>query len=176
MISKPKGISKHLLDEKTVSRFWEKVDISSDDACWEWNASYAKRGGYGQFMTSTNNKRTLIKAHRFAYFIANPDSDMDGLVCHKCDNPKCCNPSHLYLGDYKTNSQDSVRRGRAKHCVMTSELAPARKLSWKDVENIRTSSLRVKELVALYGVSAQTIWCIRKGKTWNRPNMKIMTS
>lgn len=86
-----------------MKRFWSKVDIKNDDECWEWKAAkYGKYAGYGYFWLDDRMQR----AHRVAYKLTYGDFDESKLICHKCDNPGCCNPKHLYIGDKGTNATD----------------------------------------------------------------------
>lgn len=101
-----------LLDEKAEKRFWKNVDRRGEDECWEWRRCCTE-GGYGQFNL---NKRMEI-ASRVAWTIANgliPElfEGLPTFICHKCGNPKCCNPGHLFLGNPKINLKDSSIKGR----------------------------------------------------------------
>ena len=91
-----------------IEDFWKKVDKTSNpNGCWEWIASLNRPNGYGQF--GFNDK--IWKAHRFSakYF---GNMDIDNLyVCHKCDNPKCVNPDHLYVGTQFDNMKDRSAKG-----------------------------------------------------------------
>lgn len=94
------------LSEKQKQLFWPKVDMTGD--CWIWTAGKLP-SGYGRYLNHF--------AHRVAYEITHGPIP-DGLhVCHKCDNPSCCNPAHLFAGTAKDNMQDRERKGRGKGSV-----------------------------------------------------------
>jgi len=87
--------------------FWSKVQKS--DWCWEWRG-HLNTPGYGYFLC----RAQVIPAHRFSWELANQSAIPDGLsVCHKCDNPKCVRPEHLFIGTHKENMLDMCRKGRA---------------------------------------------------------------
>ena len=102
-----------ILNEKELIRFWSYTKKKSIDECWEWN-SYKSSGGYGGFYL--HNKQ--MKAHRVSWIIHNgpiPETDSNGnriCVCHKCDNPSCVNPNHLFLGTDLDNMKDRDNKGR----------------------------------------------------------------
>ena len=89
-------------------RFNNKYEINQQNDCWEWQYS-TNNIGYGMFRWAKGIMRT---AHRVSYemFIGPIPKGM--CVCHKCDNPKCVNPDHLWLGTVKQNMQDKVLKGR----------------------------------------------------------------
>jgi len=93
-------------------RFFLKVEIGKPNDCWPFVAGKLK-SGYGQLHVGKKN----IRAHRFAWSMANGDLADDLVVCHKCDNKECCNPNHLFVGTQKDNMADysqKVQSGRAK--------------------------------------------------------------
>lgn len=133
-------------------RFQQKIDSSGD--CWEWTGSTLNNSGYGQFKVGAKNQL----AHRVAYTFRN-GSVPDGLdVLHKCDNPKCVNPDHLFIGSHKDNMVDKTKKGRTP-----SKLKPA------DIPIIRALLADKKSLCSiakLYGVSHNTIGDIKHRITW----------
>jgi len=89
-----------------VERFWAKVDRRGPDDCWEWQAS--KMRGYGEVWFGGRHQ----KAHRVAYELGNSPIP-DGMhVCHRCDNPSCCNPAHLFGGTHADNMRDCREKRR----------------------------------------------------------------
>jgi len=92
-----------------ADRFWEKVDTSRE--CWEWTGS--KRPlGYGQMGIPGTNRP--VGAHRISWELHFGPIPDDMFVCHRCDNPKCVRPDHLFLGTPTDNVRDMVAKGRHK--------------------------------------------------------------
>lgn len=90
-----------------LKRFWSKVDKSSPSSCWVWKACKNQKG-YGQVRV----KKQAYLAHRFAYELAFGPIPPTMNVLHKCDNPSCVNPDHLFLGTLTDNNQDMCQKGR----------------------------------------------------------------
>lgn len=86
--------------------------IKNKNGCWEWTLSRAQ--GYGKFM---NKQRKRVMAHRESYKAFIGEIPKGLLVCHSCDNRLCINPDHLFLGTYKDNMDDMVKKGRNNYVV-----------------------------------------------------------
>lgn len=91
----------------SAGRFWARVDRRGPDECWEWTG-YRLRLGYGRL---TYHGRTTA-AHRLAYAFAHGPIPEGLFICHRCDNPPCCNPAHLFLGTVADNNADMRAKGR----------------------------------------------------------------
>lgn len=105
--SRPDQNSEHYCS--LACRFWSKVDKSAGvDACWPWTAKSKHKAGYG--VISVDGKRNV--SHRVAWELARGEIPPGMHVCHKCDNPPCCNPSHYFLGTPADNVLDMVDKGR----------------------------------------------------------------
>ena len=112
-------------------RFLSKV--KKTDNCWLWTGS-KQHNGYGRMHLIIDGKRTMQQAHRIAWSIHHRLPILDGLwVLHRCDNPPCVNPEHLFLGTRSDNMQDASRKGRIPrragksrqtHCIRGHAFTP----------------------------------------------------
>lgn len=144
------------LSRQQVELFWSHIDRSESDKCWPW-LKFLDKMGYGQ--CSING--TCFYSHRVSFTLVNGPIP-DGLcVLHKCDNPKCNNPGHLFLGTRTDNSKDKMAKGRHR-C--------GRKLNVEKVLKIRESYSRggvtQDGLAAEHGVCQAVIWKIVRRKSW----------
>ena len=110
---------------QSINKFWAKVDKSGE--CWEWTAS-KRHKGYGQTRFMGRGGR---KAHRVAWEITNGEIPNGLFVLHKCDNPGCVNPGHLFLGTNRSNIDDMLSKGRQGR-KLTKEQATAIKIARKN--------------------------------------------
>lgn len=103
----------HDAPEPVGPRFWQRVDTSGGPgACWEWTAGRLPLG-YGVIhVTLAPGERRTLKAHRVAWELHNGPIPEGLVVCHRCDNPPCCNPAHLFVGTLSDNAKDAAAKGR----------------------------------------------------------------
>ena len=151
------------MTKNTPEKFWARVNQSQDvTACWEWTG-HCGRGGYG-----TAYFGGWRSAHRVAFELTY--GGLPKLVCHRCDNRKCCNPNHLFGGTHKDNTQDARRKGRLKRVkILVGEQTSAAKLKEHEVlEIIATPFYKgvLQFLSKKFNISPQTVCCIRKGRIW----------
>ncbi len=154
--------------QNILVRFWKLVDIRNGP-CWGW-IGYKNKKGYGCFKVD----KKVLKAHRFSYmkYIGPIPSGL--CVCHKCDNPSCVNPNHLFVGTNHDNIIDKVNKKRCAKGEKHSRL----KLTWKQVKEIRLTFIkrdRIFGSIALskkYNVNSSTILRIINGTIWKTQEEK----
>jgi hypothetical protein len=139
--------------------------VITDNECWEWQGAKDPKG-YGFVKRDKRN----LKAHRYAYELANGPIPDGLMVCHTCDNPSCCNPSHLWLGTNRDNILDAVRKGRHRSNVPSGERHPLSKLTDEHVREIRaaygTQAYSHTAFAKRFGVDPSTIGRVARGAQW----------
>jgi hypothetical protein len=132
--------------------------------CWLWTASVDQKG-YGQFAMKPAHKRPL-KAHRVAWEIYRGQVPDELCVLHKCDQPACVNPDHLWLGTVADNNHDMFEKGRSAPPRVAGEAHGRAKLTLEDVEAIRADKRHQRTIARDYGVSKSQIGNIKRAENW----------
>jgi hypothetical protein len=146
----------------TQDRFFKFVVKKGPNDCWLWSG-VKDTSGYGKF--SLYAKR--VGSHRFSYELATNQKIPSGMVVmHKCDNPKCVNPSHLSIGTHKENTQDMIAKGRKRVVAPKGEGNGKSLLNEEQVRTIRTSKLSHAAMARELGVSPNCVRGVRTGRTW----------
>jgi hypothetical protein len=153
-----------------ATRFWERLQPGDPGDCWEWPGSRSP-AGYGYVTIERKGHR----AHRLAYRLAKGAIPAGLFVCHRCDNPPCCNPAHLFLGTHTDNVRDCRDKGRLKpppwknrkHTARGERQGSAR-LTEQAVRDIKRLLPHEGDtaIARRYGVSRRSIRFIRTGETW----------
>ena len=166
-MSGKKGMTQKILRGSGIlntkeNNFYKYLNIPNNkDECMEWTGA-KHTFGYGIF-------RKHILAHRFSYqhFIGGIGNGMS--VLHKCDNPACVNPDHLFLGNQKDNIQDMMNKKIGKFPGSPGERHHKHKLTRKNIEEIKDKlnlGVKQKEIAKIYSIDSSQISRINTGKTW----------
>lgn len=136
-------------------------NINNVNDCWEYTNRQDKYR-YGEIIVGgRTGKHKLV--HRLMYKHFNGVIPEGKLVLHRCDNPPCCNPAHLFLGSHQDNIDDKVKKNRAYRS--RGEKSGMHKLTTEQVKAIKEDSRSNKEMTIIYGVAKSTISMIRSGKS-----------
>lgn len=144
-------------------RYYSMISTRHDSECWRW--LHAKNeGGYGLIQIG----RTSRFAHRVSWILHRGRIPEGMCVLHRCDNPECTNPKHLFLGTHADNMRDMKEKGRGRSAI--GEESSAAKLTEKMVKEIRAKrqehGRKYKHLAKEYGVSDVAIRAVCIGRTW----------
>lgn len=135
--------------------------IKDVNGCWEWQGA-RHRQGYGNFPY----KRSVHLAHRISWKLFKGEIPINMKVCHKCDNPPCVNPDHLFLGYQKDNVNDMFKKQRKDH---KGEKHPRVKLTKQQILEIRDLLNRgiTQEIIcSKYGITNSHVGSIKHRRTW----------
>lgn len=137
-------------------KFWKRVDKSGE--CWVWIGPRHPTG-YGEFYLSG----VFWKTHRFAWAEENGPIPAGMFICHRCDNPPCVRPDHLFLGTPGDNARDRARKGRSNR---RGEGNSSAKLTVEQVKAIRIARGTQFAIARQFGISQTQVSAIRRGEAW----------
>ena len=148
------------MKRKSLIDVWKQIDIKDVDDCWNWVGRVtSSRLAYG--VIGVAGKEYVV--HRVVYAFANPgsielrapkDLSLKKFVLHKCDNRLCCNPKHLFLGNYDDNNKDAMRKGR-KGSLTEDSVSTIRYLG--------SLNLSSQEIAVAFGINKETVRRVRMG-------------
>lgn len=149
-------------------RFWRKVDLGGDHprGCWVWTGLRSALG-YGRFVEGAG---THWFAHRFAWSLVNGAPDVGKVICHRCDNPSCVNPAHLFMGTQGDNIRDAASKGRVRLPMLRGEQHPNSKATDSRVCDARrafAAGSSKAEITRMLGLSKKTVTSLLTGSTWS---------
>lgn len=145
-------------------RFWSHVDKNGPvpcpelGPCWEWTASLQEKG-YGQFhIVESVGQYKSVRAHRFAYELVYGPTDKN--ILHRCDNRKCVNARHLFVGTHTENMRDMCAKGRHRW--------PVKLVEWQVslIKLFLANERSHRQLAKQFGVGKSTIGSIATGDSW----------
>lgn len=143
-------------------RFWPKVDIKGPDECWPYKAGVDK-DGYGRFWTGSRE----VRAHSVAWSLANRKPAPHGAVfLHSCDNPPCCNPSHVSKGTHADNHRDRGRKGRSAKGEQHGRHKLTESQAVEILARYKAGGVSQRLLAEEFSVTKSSIKHILKGRNW----------
>lgn len=151
-----------MFDQAYIDRFNLKWKLE-ESGCWFWIGSKFPKG-YGQVKLPKQRKQEY--AHRISYMIHHGEI-LDGKhVCHKCDNPSCVNPDHLFLGTAHDNHMDMKQKGRHLYgernnqSILTDDAV-------RKIKQLLNDGLSQEKIARMFGVQQMQISRIKRGLRWS---------
>lgn len=151
------------LETINPERFWSKVRRGSEQQCWEWQACLAR--GYGLFRVRGALGRWRMQgAHRMAWLLTKGPIPTDLCVLHKCDNRRCANPNHLFLGTRGDNARDKAAKGRARgqwhpRSILTDDAV-------REIRKRRESGEKLTSIASDFGIAMCTVSAVALRRLW----------
>lgn len=156
--------------ESAITRINKYTNKKSVEECWEW-ISTINDNGYAKI--SIGGRQGLYaRTSRVVYYLYYGNYNEELIICHKCDNPSCVNPNHLFLGNHKDNTDDMYKKNRqSEPPVYKGEDHGNSKLTDQEVISIYNSSDTVKNIAIQYNICTLTVYRIKKGEGWKHLNL-----
>jgi hypothetical protein len=157
----PHACQVHQVHGASLLERWNAYAGDRGSGCWEWTG-HRDPNGYGRL--NVGNRPVL--AHRIAWELFRGPITTADHICHRCDNPSCVRPEHLFKGDHTLNMADKMAKKRHRYGVSRGSAHGCAKLTEEAVREIRASTLKLRELAERYGISISQVSDIRRRKTW----------
>lgn len=154
----------------TVSRVFDKVKVNVETGCWEWQG-LKDVGGYGSIGVGGRH----WKVHRLNWQMFNGQPVPEGmLVCHRCDNPPCCNPDHLFVGTHADNNADKVAKGRQARGEDTAK-SKLTDDKVREIFRLAHEGRAWRSIARGLGLDTVTIRQVLLGRTWGHLGLEPFT-
>lgn len=140
-------------------RFWEKVEKT--DGCWNWIGAKSK-AGYGQIRADGKCQYAHRAMWEKSHLLKIPEGFY---ICHRCDNPGCVNPEHLFLGTPKDNRQDSVRKGRSNKGERNGR-SRLQKTDVLEIRRLHSEGVPHEEIASKFKIVVNTVYYIVSRRLW----------
>ncbi len=151
-----------------LERLWYHIEVRGPDECWPWTSATSHPFGYGTIQTHHPIYKKLM-AHRVAYYLQTSVDPEQLNVCHRCDNPPCCNAGHLFLGTAADNRLDCVHKRRHNFGGLHGR-ALLDESKVQIIWGLYGSGISTRKIAKQFGVSRSTIQEITRGATWKHVN------
>jgi len=141
------------------------IKVNKKTNCWNW-IGFKDKDGYGKIRQGRFEKEQ--RAHRISYIIFKEDFDRSLIVCHKCDNPSCINPDHLFIGTHSINHRDMQSKNRSNYAI--GERHGRSILKKEDVltiKKMRHDNISVKKISKKFGISISYIYELLRNEKWS---------
>lgn len=146
----------------TQDRITKRIKVDPATGCWNWTGVLHQQG-YGMIRSA----RTQHLTHRASYNVFKGEIPAGMFVCHHCDNRRCVNPDHLFLGTVQDNQADMKRKDRS----VFGEKSSAAKLKEADVLQIlkyKSEGMTQRAIAKMFNVSPSLVCMVLKGAVWQR--------
>ncbi len=164
-----KAITPHLKGKTIEEKLLNNREIDEND-CWNWTgARISPKSSKFRYGTLNVGKGKTELVHRLAYTLWIAKIPFGLFVCHKCDNPACFNPDHLFVGDNQDNMRDKVKKGRSYTGDHKGENNAAAKLTTEQVQDIKqllTDGMKYKFIAEKYGITSAAVSAIKNEDRW----------
>jgi len=156
----PLTVRQHQMHGATLLERWA-ANVEKSSGCWKWTG-YRDQNGYGRI----NIGNMPVLAHRVAWQLLCHEITSEQHVLHRCDNPSCVRPEHLFLGDHAMNMADKMAKKRHRFGVSRGVAHGCAKLNEEQVREIRASNGPSRIVAQQYGVSGRQVRDIRARRVW----------